>query len=746
MAYEGRTYTSLRDVRAVMGYAPDTPWLRQSYMAIYHCSAKMISRSAGRSAPGAAAYRAGVAITDERTGQVHDYTRREGVHHTEILAPTDAPAWAHDRARLWNAVERVEKRKDAQLCREVEVALPSELTPEQMRDLVTGYARTEFVERGMVADVAFHHVGSQNPHAHILLILRDIGPEGFGPKHRDWNRKELLEGWREAWEQHANLALERAGHEVRIDHRSLEAQGLERVPQIHLGLKVVEMEARGLRTERGGRALAIEQTNTQILELQHEREGIEHERDHAIAAGAKRGAARERDRAAGASLGGPGGRDTPDPERAPAGEPRAGRDLEPAAAESRRRAARGGVEHRGRGAELADAGGGREAGDRRADLAAVGGSSADWEHSGGSYERVLALASPATGTRGQDRAGPDSRGRAPETGAGRGPEARQEAEVSPPDRTYLAVRRQLHAMGCTGYEAGIRDREGRMLTRTWSAEEVLKAVPWLKRQNARGADIYVRPAGEQSQGLVLVDDLDQSQVARMKHEGLTPAAVIETSPQNYQAWVRLTEGPLTPAVATTASRGIAQYFGGDLNSADWRHFGRLAGFTNRKPEHTTETGRHPWVLCHEASGKQAERGPEAAQAAQQRVLERLVEAERQRRLEAAQAVPEGVSGRDPVREYQRQLQHLSARYGAAMDLSRADFMICQAMALKGYSAQDLTQALHEASPELPRRKLGHEQDYVERTVCAAFEAPEVRQHLEAQQTRHRSREGPKLSR
>jgi hypothetical protein len=124
----------------------------------------------------------------------------------------------------------------------------------------------------------------------------------------------------------------------------------------------------------------------------------------------------------------------------------------------------------------------------------------------------------------------------------------------------------------------------------------------------------------------------------------------------------------------------------------------------------------------------------------------MAEAERQRRLEAAQKAPEGVSGHDPVREYQRQLQRLSGRYGAAMDLSKADFTICKDMALKGYSAQDLTRALHEASPELPRRKLGHEQDYVERTVHAAFEAPEVRQHLEAQRTRRRDRDGPGLSR
>lgn len=213
-------------------------------MAIYHLHAQVISRSSGRSATGAAAYRAGVEIADERTGLVHDYTRKGGVDHTEILAPANAPEWANDRAKIWNGVEAAEKRKDAQLCREVEVALPSELTPEQMRDLVRDFARAEFVERGMVADVALHHVKSENPHAHILLTTRALGPDGFGQKNRDWNRKELLEEWRESWERHANLALERAGHEARIDHRTLAAQGIQREPTQHLGPQAHSYEQR----------------------------------------------------------------------------------------------------------------------------------------------------------------------------------------------------------------------------------------------------------------------------------------------------------------------------------------------------------------------------------------------------------------------------------------------------------------------------------------------------------------------
>jgi hypothetical protein len=213
-------------------------------------------------------------------------------------------------------------------------------------------------------------------------------------------------------------------------------------------------------------------------------------------------------------------------------------------------------------------------------------------------------------------------------------------------------------MACDAYEAGIRAREGWMLTRTWSKAEVLKAVPWLKRENAKGADIYVRPAGDENQGLVLVDDLTQGQIDRMKADGYAPALVVETSPLNHQAWVRLSAKPLSPEVATTASRTLARLYGADPNSADWRHFGRLTGFTDSKPEHTTEHGRNPWVLCHEAPGKAAENGPELAQP---QVFEREAKAERQKHLEAIQAAKPGYDGYDPVREYQRQAQRLMQR-------------------------------------------------------------------------------------
>ena len=194
----------------------------------------MISRSHGRSATAASAYRVAERIEDRRTGLTFDYAARGGVDHTEILAPDHAPDWVRDRSELWNRVEESETRKNSQVAREVRVALPDELTHAQRVALVRDYAQAQFVDRGMVADIALHAPGREgderNHHAHILLTTRELDAEGsvpgggFTTKNRDWNKVEVLEGWREAWARDSNAALERAGLEDRVDHRTLVAQ------------------------------------------------------------------------------------------------------------------------------------------------------------------------------------------------------------------------------------------------------------------------------------------------------------------------------------------------------------------------------------------------------------------------------------------------------------------------------------------------------------------------------------------
>ncbi|MEC6838644.1 DNA-primase RepB domain-containing protein, partial [Salmonella enterica] len=158
------------------------------------------------------------------------------------------------------------------------------------------------------------------------------------------------------------------------------------------------------------------------------------------------------------------------------------------------------------------------------------------------------------------------------------------------DRTLQAIGRQLKAMGCERFDIGVRDATtGQMMNREWSAAEVLQNTPWLKRMNAQGNDVYIRPAEQERHGLVLVDDLSEFDLDDMKAEGREPALVVETSPKNYQAWVKVADaagGELRGQIART----LASEYDADPASADSRHYGRLAGFTNRKDKHTTRAG------------------------------------------------------------------------------------------------------------------------------------------------------------
>ena len=163
-------------------------------MAIYHYSAQIIGRSKGHSATAAAAYRAGAKIKDEQTGTTYDYTKKGGVYGTEIIAPDNVPEWVYNREKLWNEIEKAEKQCNSQLAREINVALPVELTPSQMQELVRDFVKEQFVDKGMIADVCYHDLeassdGSEhNPHAHIMLTMRAVNEEGFGLKNRSWNK------------------------------------------------------------------------------------------------------------------------------------------------------------------------------------------------------------------------------------------------------------------------------------------------------------------------------------------------------------------------------------------------------------------------------------------------------------------------------------------------------------------------------------------------------------------------------
>lgn len=223
-------------------------------MAIYHFSAKVISRAKGSSAVASAAYRSASRLFDEKLNRHHDFSNKAGVIHSEVMLPEGVPERLNDRTALWNEVEAGEKRKDAQLAREVEFSIPREMDQQQGVSLARDFVQKQFVDRGMVADLNVHwdkaDDGSPKPHAHVMMTMREVGPEGFGKKVRDWNGTELLQEWREAWAAHVNERMAELGLEGRIDHRSYADQGIQLEPQHKIGPAGMRRLDRGEGAER----------------------------------------------------------------------------------------------------------------------------------------------------------------------------------------------------------------------------------------------------------------------------------------------------------------------------------------------------------------------------------------------------------------------------------------------------------------------------------------------------------------
>jgi Ti-type conjugative transfer relaxase TraA len=222
-------------------------------MAIYHLHVKVIGRKSGSSAVASAAYRSASRLRDERLDRSHDFSAKRGVVHSEVMLPESAPEAWRDRERLWNDVEAFEVRKDAQLAREVEFAIPREMTNAQGIELARDLIRGEFVDRGMIADLNVHwdmaEDGMPKPHEHVMLTMRAVDENGFGHKVRDWNRTEMVERWRRRWAELANERLAELDIDARIDHRSLEAQGVALEPQSQIGAPAKRIEGRGIEVQ-----------------------------------------------------------------------------------------------------------------------------------------------------------------------------------------------------------------------------------------------------------------------------------------------------------------------------------------------------------------------------------------------------------------------------------------------------------------------------------------------------------------
>lgn len=264
-------------------------------MAIYHLCIKIISRGKGKSAVAASAYRSGEKIKNEYDGIVHDFTRKGGIAHTEILLPQNAPQEFLDRGILWNSVEKIEKSKNSQLAREIEIALPKELNREKQIELVREYVKENFVKVGMCADIALHDKNDGNPHAHILLTMRPLNEDTtWGAKSKkeyildengekvklkngnyktkkintvDWNEQDKAEHWRKAWADITNKYLEENSIQEKVDHRSYQRQGIEQIPTIHLGVSATQMEKKGIATDRGNINREIKHQNMILREI-----------------------------------------------------------------------------------------------------------------------------------------------------------------------------------------------------------------------------------------------------------------------------------------------------------------------------------------------------------------------------------------------------------------------------------------------------------------------------------------------
>lgn len=350
---------------------------------------------------------------------------------------------------------------------------------------------------------------------------------------------------------------------------------------------------------------------------------------------------------------------------------------------------------------------------------------------GGARERVLALGGAAEVARGA--VGPEGGGGAAQAGR---------------DRSLEAVQRQVRALGVARVEVALRAAPGgELVKRSWSAQELEQSMAWLKRMNARGHDVFIRPEGEH--GLALVTGLQRTALADMAKEGFTPAAAIEAGPGRFQAWVKLSAGPLPAEVRELAAQTLAQRYGGTVARTGSRTWGRLAGFTHQGPELRQE-GRQPYVLSHECPGRVAARAPE--------FLEYLAQGlERQARLEAIRAAPDHVWQRDALTVYRQQAQQLLAHHGPAVDFERVDWAIATHLAKSGrYARQDIERALREGSPHIERGQPGGSADYARRVAAQAWNAPEVLAHWqgrgrEIQQQRElgrapeRGREGPSHS-
>jgi len=241
------------------------------FMAIYHLSVQAISRDQGKSCVAAAAYRSGQKLYNERQNLNYDYTKRHDIE-SEIIAPDNSPKWVYDRAELWNTVDKKETRCNSRTAREINVALPIELSKENQKELAREYIKNNFVKNGMIADLCFHFNDINNPHFHVMLTTREINENGFTNKNRDWDKKEKVKEWRKGWEVITNNVLKSNEINTEITCESYKNLGNEKIPTIHEGYVAREMQKDGKESEKINRNKLIRERNKVVVDLRQYKE------------------------------------------------------------------------------------------------------------------------------------------------------------------------------------------------------------------------------------------------------------------------------------------------------------------------------------------------------------------------------------------------------------------------------------------------------------------------------------------
>lgn len=322
-------------------------------------------------------------------------------------------------------------------------------------------------------------------------------------------------------------------------------------------------------------------------------------------------------------------------------------------------------------------------------------------------------------------------------GSSRPPETRRSRDR---DRRLEAIKKQIKAMGGEQFDVLLQHvTTSAKLLRTWTVTELEKMTGWLKRMSARGHDVFIRPSGEH--GLVLVSGLTKESVEKMQQGPLAPAAVIEVAPQSYQAWIKLSDRGVTPRVRSGAARALAQTYDGDVAQAGMNDFGRLAGFAN----HTAPLDKdnlQPIAMARDCPGRVATNGPASVQRIEELLAQADLTNEKQRRMDAIEAMEAEHRQTDPVYEYRRQAKQFIGKTGVNVDLKRMDQTIAGQMLRSGsYSQEGIEQALKFGSPHVVSMTGKDQSDYARQALEKVMAMPQVKRDLQQERTR-----GPSLGR